>query len=794
MLTVASESNISPRANIAGIVTSNGEEIPYVNIIVKGTTIGTTTNNKGEFKLNNIPAGAQTIIARGIGYRTREVQLSLAENELAELLLYIDEDALNIESVVVTADRNQMNRAEAPMIISSLNGRLFEKTQSISVADGLEFTPGLRMENNCQNCGFNQLRMNGLEGPYSQVLINSRPVFSGLAGVYGLELIPASMVDRVEIVRGGGSALYGGNAIAGTVNIITKEPSVNGFEFGSSLGSIGSGNRKNLTLSLDRILNLNASVVDPDMKSGLFIYGMTRDRDPFDLNNDGFSELVLIDNTTLGFNAFLKTSDRSKLSLDYYRINEFRRGGNLFEYLPHESDITEQVDHLINGASLSYDLFTHVNSYNKLTLYASMQTVGRDSYYGAEQDLSAYGRTNDISTSTGAQYALNFKRLLFAPASLVMGIDNNYNSLTDIKLGAEGEQNQTITNQYVNTLGSFFQNDWKIGAAKLSIGLRYDHYQINDHGERTGSDNKGLSGNVLAPRANLLYQITPSTGIRASYAKGYRAPQIFDEDLHIEASGARRILHRNSPDLKQETSHSITSSVNSNFKIGNMASEILAEGFFTQLIDPFSNEYNAIDDEGTYEYLRINAKEGARVMGVNIEWNTVFSRNFNSQIGYTYQRSQFETPQAWGEDEESVISEFVRTPNHYGYAALEYTGIRRTTFSATATYTGKMLIPHFGLDPDTNDPDELAAINRGDVITGERLEESERFLHIGARAAYIVPLPGQTKMELSLGVQNLFNQNQKQLDRGVYRDAGYLYGPSSPRMIIFGVKIGNLFR
>jgi outer membrane receptor for ferrienterochelin and colicins len=90
----------------------------------------------------------------------------------------------------------------------------------VTLSEGLSFSPGLRIENDCQNCGFSQVRMNGMEGPYSQILINSHPIFSGLAGVYGLELIPTNMIERIEVVRGGGSALYGSNAIAGTINII----------------------------------------------------------------------------------------------------------------------------------------------------------------------------------------------------------------------------------------------------------------------------------------------------------------------------------------------------------------------------------------------------------------------------------------------------------------------------------------------------------------------------------------------------------------------------------------------
>lgn len=775
-----------PGATVSGIILCEGELIPFVNVLIEGTSIGTSSNSKGTFELKSLPPGNHTIIARGIGYRQNQQTIQLKAGDFKELVFELKEDVLHLESVVVTADRNAVTRAEAPLIINTLSSKLFEKTQATSIADGLDFTPGLRMENNCQNCGFSQVRMNGLEGPYSQILINNRPIFSGLAGVYGLELIPTGMVDRIEVVRGGGSALFGGNAIAGTINIITREPRRNTFEINSSLGILGNGNNLLNTPSLDRILNLNASVVDE--QSGLFVYALARERDPYDINNDGFSETVLMENTTVGFNVYYQPGDKSKLLLDYYRIAEFRRGGNKFDYLPHEADITEQVDHLINGASLSYDLYTHQSRYNKLSVYASAQTVDRSSYYGAQQDPSAYGQTSDLSASVGSQYTMHFDQLLIAPSVLIAGIDNTLNTLKDTKLGSNGQKNSLITNQLVNTIGTFAQNDWNLGRAKLSLGLRYDHYHISD---RNAVDNKPLTGNVIAPRTTLLLQLSPSAQLRASYAKGYRAPQLFDEDLHIEASGAKRVLHSNSPDLKQESSHSFTASFNTNFSAGNKSVEFLAEGFFTQLKDPFSNEYRQLDNNGTFEYMRINANDGAHVAGTNLELNTVFNKVVMAQLGYTIQQALYDSPQSWGESDESITRHFVRTPNQYGFATLEYLGIEHLSLSFTGTYTGTMLIPHFGLDPNTSDPAELEAIGRGDVIRGERLETSEHFFLIGGKISYCIELAGNTDMELGLGIQNIFNQNQKEHDRGVFRDAGYMYGPGKPRTIAFSIKIGN---
>jgi outer membrane receptor for ferrienterochelin and colicins len=794
-------------ANIFGDVQCENEHIPFISIYLKGTTIGTTTDNSGHFQLINLNPGNYTLVAQGVGYKTKEVDVIVEKNKTTEIRFILEEDVLNLEGIVVTADRKETSRKEAPVVVSTLSSQSLKITQAVNVAGGLDFVPGLRMECNCQNCGFSQVRMCGLDGPYSQILINSRPIFSGLAGVYGLELFPASMIEQVEVVRGGGSAMFGGNAIAGTVNIITKEPLLNTFSIDGRYSIIGLGNEHNTSPASDRLLNLNGSIVTNDLKSGISLYGFIRERDPFDENGDDFSEMVKMSNTTFGFNTFYKTSTFSKLSLDFYRINEFRRGGNKFDYLPHEADIAEELDHKITGANLTFDLFTNPEKLNKLTIYAAGQTVDRDSYYGAQQDPDAYGNTRDLTTSIGGQYRLN----LTNSSSLLLGIDDNYNRLKDIKLGANGNPNSVIVHQYVNTIGAFTQYELKSRFVKTSIGLRFDSYFIKDLNEEHSDRNENdVTGNVLAPRVNLLFDLTSRLQFRASYSKGYRAPKIFDEDLHIEASGARSVVHRNAPGLKQETSHSIISSLSYSSIIGRTVTEFLAEGFYTRLVDPFAYEYIWIDSTKMLYQVRKNAEDGAAVGGMNLEFNAAFPKHLTLQLGYTWLRSKYDSPQYWGDSDSSITTQFLRSPNQYGYLTLDWHPISRLEASITSTYTGSMYVPHYGLDPITDEEwnyidngawdnieesrqGEIEAILNEDVIEGERLEKTEKFLTIDFRLAYTLSISSEISLQMYGGVQNIFNQTQKNHDRGVYRDAGYIYGPCQPRTIHFGLKFGNIF-
>jgi len=265
-------------ANINGDVQCNGEHVPFINVSIDGTTIGTTTDGTGHYQLVNLPVGTHTVRVSGMGYKPVSKSVTVKINSTTELRFEVEEDVFNIEGVVVTADRNQTNRSEASVIVTSLSPKMMYMTQSVNIAEGLGFTPGLRTETNCQNCGFTQIRMNGMAGPYTQILMNSRSVFSGLAGVYGLELIPANMVERMEVVRGGGSALFGGNAIAGTVNIITKEPARNSFSIDGRLGAIGMGGGSGSSPAWDGQLNMNASVIKDDRKTGGTLYTMIANR------------------------------------------------------------------------------------------------------------------------------------------------------------------------------------------------------------------------------------------------------------------------------------------------------------------------------------------------------------------------------------------------------------------------------------------------------------------------------------------------------------------------------------
>ncbi len=763
-------------ANIIGHVVADGSHLSFVSVVVKGTTIGTVTDETGHYRLINVPAGELTLVAASVGYKQQEMKVKTFEGETNEVNFELVEDVLKLDEVVVSANRNEQKRTEAPVIVNTISPGTFQTSQSLTLGEGLNFTPGLRLENNCQNCGFTQVRMNGMEGPYSQILINSRPIFSGLAGVYGLELIPSSMIEKVEVVRGGGSALYGSNAIAGTINIILKTPVRNTYEFAANYALTGLGVEGSNGPVPDYTLNFNTSLVSDDSKSGIAIYGFTRDRKMFDANGDDYSEISPMNNLTAGTRIFHRFGHRDKLSLDFFTIKEERDGGNKQDYPLHERNVAEAVKHNLKSGALTFEKY--FRDYDLLSAYASGQYLNRDSYYGANYSLSDYGNSVDKTYNVGVQY-----KAVIEKSSLVVGLENTGGFLTDKKLGypdygaliASGDTtsevthrgNTTVADQRSVTTGAFAQYDIDWNKFKFALGGRFDRYEITD---LESEDDNEKSGNVFSPRINIMYEILDVLKARISYSQGYRAPQVFDEDLHIETSGSRQVINVNDPDLKQETSHSYMASLDFNGLIGTMYSGILAEAFYTRLEDPFVNDIGSPDSEGTVIYTRKNAEDGAVVKGVNLEVKLKPLRSFYLSSGFTVQSSLYDEPQEF--DEKC----FPRTPEQYGFLALDWDFTKNFCLSASGTYTGSMQVPYFG--PET-DPDE-----------GE-LRTSDSFYDIGLKIKYTHKINGAS-LQWFAGIKNILNSYQSDFDKGSDRDPAYIYGPVSPRTIYFGIRFGNI--
>lgn len=549
---------------IAGHVIEKGTEnsLPYATVLIVETGEGTVTDAEGYFRFKNIPAGNYTLKVQSIGYNTQTKKVTVSKDFTVDIHFVMEEETIMTDEVVVSANRNETSRKVAPVVVNVMSNKLFEAVNSNNLAKSLSYQSGLRVENNCQNCGFPQVRINGLEGPYSQILINSRPVMSALSGVYGLEQIPTNMIERVEVVRGGGSALFGANAVGGTINIITKDPVSNSFQVASTMSNL---NGK----VWEQYMGANASLVSSDNSYGIALYQSYRNRNPYDADGDGFSELGKLNMNTFGLRSYYRPTQFSRISLEYHTTNEFRRGGNKFDLQPHETDITEQTKHIINSGGLTYDVF--FNEYrHKLSVYGSVQHIDRNSYYGAGKNPNAYGKTKDLTAVGGAMYVGNMEDCLFSPATFTGGLEYNYNSLHDVMTGYNRDLRQNV-----RIISGFAQNEWKMNYFTLLAGFRLDKHNLIDNV-------------IFSPRVNLLWKPSDKLQGRLTWSTGFRAPQAYDEDLHVAAVGGEAMIIRLADGLKPERSNSFSGSVDWSFNIGHFQSDLLVEGFYTSLNDVFT--------------------------------------------------------------------------------------------------------------------------------------------------------------------------------------------------------------
>ena len=735
-------------AHIAGHVLDayTKEHLSFVNVQVKGTTIGCLTDESGHFYLKNLPEGELTIVFSMMGYETLEKVVNLKKNTLFEMNVEIAETSFMIDNMVVTANKYETKQKEVATIVNVISPLIIESTTSNTMADVLNFQTGLRVEETCSNCGVPQIRINGLEGQYTQILMDSRPIFSSLASVYGLEQMPAGMVDRIEVIRGGGSALYGANAIAGVVNIITKEPSRNFFNVNHTTAFTQSG-------TYDINTAMNASVVSENQKAGIFLFGVQRNREQYDRDKDGYSDIPLLNTTTAGFRSFFKTSDYSKLTAEYHHTTEYRRGGyGIDSVQPHESPLCEQLRHNIDAATLKWDMFTADNKHF-LSVYSSFQHIGRNSYFGTNYNPNAYGKSTDIVSVTGAQYRFSYPCGLMN-ADLSAGAEYSYNQLRDQILGYDRN-----TLQRVHLGGGYVQNEWKNKQWSILVGGRLEQHSL-------------LEKPVFSPRANVRYTPIDPIILRLSYASGYRAPQIYEEDLHVGAVGGEVSLITLDENLKPEYSHSVSGSVDMYKRFGKWDLNLTLEGFFTQLNDVFTLVENGHDAQGNLLLTRTNAS-GARVAGLNVEAKVGYGHLLTFQAGYTYNHSRYIEPEQWSENPNIAPQRrMFRTPDHYGYFLCNIEPIEHFHIVTNGKVTGSMLVQHFA----------------GYVPEDEEVE-TPVFFEWDFKLCYDIPLYKHYTLEVNAGVKNLLDHFQRDIDQGMDRDAGYVYGPATPRTFFAGINL-----
>lgn len=758
---VLSRQLIAQTGTIKGKVMVKDKPIELAQVTVDKSTFGVETNAKGKFTLKNIPLGTYQVHISFIGYSTvtRQVQITEQQPEV-EMQVNLTEPIMELDDIVITGTKTYKRKTNSPIIVNVVNTEILNNVQACNLSDGLKFQPGLRVETDCQTCNYTQLRMNGLAGGYSQILINGRPIFSPLTGLYGMEQLPANMIDRIEVVRGGASSLYGSSAIGGTVNMITKIPKNDSYELNYTYQNIDGQTN-------DHTLGGNATVVSENKNSGISLFLNHRERGFYDANNDNFSEIPLIKNNAIGASMFFLPTDNQKIELNISHINEYRFGGEMVEEKPaYLAKQSEERTHNVWMGSADYQINFN-NDNTSLISYLAWQNTDRKHYTGIMPDITdtdaytqhisnpPYG-TSDVTTyNVGTQLNHKFNDFLNGKNVLTLGTEYVYDDVRD-----EIDAYNYLIDQTTKNFGLFLQSDWEIlPHLTLLSGLRMDKHNL-------------LSKVVLSPRFSILYKYKENTQFRLSYGTGFRAPQAFDTDLHIAFAGGGISRVSLSPDLKEETSQSFSGSINFDKPMEHWVAGLTLEGFYTNLFDAFY--LNPIGEDSYGELFEKQNGDGAVVKGITLEARMNYDRKVQLESGFTTQSSKFNKAVTYIEGV-TGIREFTRTPNNYAYAILTVTPNKKIKASANYIYTGTMKIPHFaGAENQTTD----------EIIT------SKPFSELSLKLAYTFPVKKiGANIEMYGGIKNIFNAYQDDFDIGKNRDSNYIYGPSQPRTFYVGIKL-----
>ena len=692
----------------------------------------------------------------------------------------VDSDVVELDPYVITGTRTMQHISESPVRTELLTPEDLEFAATKTFADAIELIPGIRVENNCQNCGTSEILMLGLEGKYSSLLFDGQPLYSGLASVYGLDQIPSVFIDRIEVVKGAGSSIYGSGAVGGVINIISHSPSVSGGLAEIRYDDVKGGRATEFSGLVD--------YVDKTGKTAITVYAQSSDTDPVDLNDDGYSELTKRSLDVMGTKAIFKTS-KGTLTFNYSKTIESRRGGDQFSLPDNLSNISEHLETERDCGSVSWESI--LSDRLDYRIDAGFAYTDRDSFYGGlfghavdealvpESTLGAgdndqamidlgystygevaqdeYGYTKDWVynvetqvnyrwsehyTSVGVQYSTEKIEDIIPVSSFVEG----YPAEADVSHG--------------DTLGLYVQDDWSFATDwEIVPGVRVDK-------------NSELDDPIISPRISLRWQATPSLVLRGTLGTGFRAPQPFDEDLHIEVISGERAKTIQAENLEEEKSVSglISAVWNPEFAKGRFTAE--ANVFYTKLDGAFALSEIRHDSSHSEAYrIRYNGPD-AEIGGVEFNLGCLPFKNLRVDLGYVIQYARYTEDIAIYEDDEGNIiyeDDFLEKPNQYGILQATYTNKDFFDVNFSAIYTGPMKV-----------------LNEG---SGYLNDHTDRFLVLNLTFSREFKMNGFPDLKLSVGVKNITDDRQEDLEVGYDRDPSYFYGPRTPRTYFVSTKL-----
>ncbi len=542
------------------------EALAYCSIIIQGTTIGTSSDVNGFFKLD-LPKENENgiLISSLIGYLQSSINL-LPNKSFYRFNL--NPSSGNIKEVVVSGTMKEMSKLDSPIPVEVYNPSFFKKNPTPSIFESLNMVNGVMPQLNCNVCNTGDIHINGMEGPYTMILIDGMPIVSSLSSVYGLSGIPNSLVQRIEIVKGPASTLYGSEAVGGLINIITKNPV--------------SAPLLNIDLSTTTWNEINADVTAKfKLKKATSLIGINSFyyNDIKDKNNDGFTDITLQKRISIfnKWNFIKKNNQISTIALRY--IYEDRWGGQT-NYLPK-----------FRGTDSIYAETIFTNRFELIGNYGFLikkEKVRFQYSYNYHLQDSYYGTTKYFANQHTAFAQLLYDKKI-ANHDLLFGIPFRFNYYDDNSPATASSDSINPLNspQNIYLPGFFIQDEWKWTEKMTSlVGIRYDHNNIH--------------GSIFTPRISFKFKDKKQNILRLSAGNGYRVVNLFTED-HAALTGAREVIIREELKPEQTWNVNLNYVKQINHKIGFVGLD--ASIFYTYFSNKIIGDYNIDPNKIIYDNL-----------------------------------------------------------------------------------------------------------------------------------------------------------------------------------------------
>ena len=587
----------SQNNSLAGKISDGLENLSYVNIYIQNTKLGTSSNEDGYYQIKNIPSGTYKIVVSSLGYKTKTTEITFNKNENEKIIQNFSLVSDNsLDEIVVSGNLRPVSKSASSVPVDVYSKSFFKKNPTPSIFESLQNVNGVRPQLNCNVCNTGDIHINGLEGPYTFVLIDGMPIVSGLSTVYGLTGIPQALIQRVEVVKGPASTLYGSEAVGGIINIITKKPSNSPMLFVDSFSSSWE------EINTDIGFKYNAS----KKIQGLLGINYFNYQNIIDNNNDNFTDLTLQNRISIFNKLNIERRNNKLFTVAFRYVYEDRWGGET------NWNKSFRGTDLVYGESIytsrwetfgTYELPTTEN----IRLQFSANGHRQDSFYGTDSykadQLIAFGQ-------------LIYNKKIKKEHDLLFGIAYRYTTYDDNTFATSESDGETNKPSVIHLPGVFLQDEISLtNQHKLLIGARYDY--------------NSLHGTIFSPRVNYKWNSKNNKNIlRFSIGNGFRVANIFTED-HAALSGAREVVFEG--ELSPEKSWNANVNFVKKISINNTLISLDASGFYTHFNNRILPDYETDPNKIIYT----NLKGFSVSKGLSLNSDISFPLGLTMNIGAT---------------------------------------------------------------------------------------------------------------------------------------------------------------